>query len=65
MKVMGFEIERLHLFLGYLDSAFVRSAIQARLDEQSRLCRGPSDEIDNRAVVGQRSASPICTDEGE
>lgn len=59
MKVMRCDAECLHFLLGDFDAAPVRSAIQTRLDCQSRLCGGTSDETDDGAVVRQRSASPI------
>ena len=44
MEVMGFEIERLHFLLWYLDSALVRSAIQPHIDGQASLRFGSGTE---------------------
>src|SRR5271157_230703 len=63
MKVMRFEVERLHLFLGNLDSASVGSAIQTSFDSQPGLGRSSSNQIDDTTVVRQWPTSPICADE--
>ena len=65
MKVMRREIELFNFLLRYFDSAFVLSAVQARFDNQSGLCRRPGNEIHDGTLIRQGPATPVRSDEGE
>ena len=65
MKLVAFQVEALHLRIGYLASCRVFAAIQSAGDFQSlrRGCLG--DEIDDRFVVSQWLPAPISRDKGK
>ena len=65
MKLVGFEVNALHLFIAYCTPGWVFAPIQSTGDFES-LRRGcPSDEIDDCFVIPQRFAAPIRRDKGK